>query len=53
MDKTVFLEVEFLVLILFSLLMPICIYAYMARKKAIWRRAIKKASPNHRKSGHA
>jgi hypothetical protein len=47
MDKSVSVVVGFLVLIIFSLILPVSIYAYMERKKAIWRLAIRggKAKP--------
>ena len=40
MDKSVFAALEALVLMLFPVLLAVFLYAYMARKKALWRKAI-------------
>jgi hypothetical protein len=40
MNESVFVEVEFFVLTLFSLLLPVSIYAYMMWKKAISRKTV-------------
>ena len=40
MNESVFVEVEFFVLTLFSLLLPVSIYAYMMWKKAISRQTV-------------
>ena len=40
MDKSVFAALGALVLMLFPVLLAVFLYAYMARKKALWRKAI-------------
>jgi len=40
MDKSVFAALEALALMLFPVLLAVFLYAYMARKKALWRKAI-------------
>ena len=40
MDKSVFAVLEFCVLMLAPVLLAIFLYAYMAREKALWRKAI-------------
>ena len=40
MNESVFFEVEFVLLVIFSLILPIGIYAYMMLKKAISRKTV-------------
>ena len=40
MSDSVFFEIEFVALIIFSLILPSCIYAYMMWKKAISRKTV-------------
>ena len=40
MDQSVFAALEALALMLFPVLLAVLLYAYMARKKALWRKAI-------------
>ena len=40
MDKSVFAALEALALMLFPVLLAVFLYAYMARRKALWRKAI-------------
>lgn len=40
MDKSIFVEVGFFILLISPVLLAIFLYAYMARKKALWRKAI-------------
>ncbi len=40
MSESVFFELEFVLLVIFSLILPIGIYAYMMRKKAISRKTV-------------
>ena len=40
MSDSIFFEIEFVALIIFSLILPICIYAYMMWKKAISRKTV-------------
>ena len=40
MDKSVFAALEAFMLMLFPVLLAVVLYAYMARKKALWRKAI-------------
>jgi hypothetical protein len=40
MSDSVFVETEFFVLILFSVVLPACLYAYMMWKQAISRRTV-------------
>ena len=39
MDKSVFAALEAFMLMLFPVLLAVFLYAYMARKKALWRKA--------------
>ena len=55
MDKSIFVEVGFFILLISPVLLAIFLYAYMARKKALWRKAIgrnksKAQNPRHAKS---
>ena len=40
MDKSVFAALEAFMLMLFPVLLAVFLYAYMARRKALWRKAI-------------
>jgi membrane protein implicated in regulation of membrane protease activity len=40
MSDSVFFETEFLILIFFALVLPVCIYAFMMVKKAISRKTV-------------
>ena len=40
MDQSLFAALEALALMLFPVLLAVLLYAYMAREKALWRKAI-------------
>ena len=49
MDQSLFAALEALALMLFPVLLAVLLYAYMARKKALWRKAIgRNRSKTHR-----
>lgn len=45
MNEFMSIEAKFLVLILFVLVLPVFFYAYMMRKRAIWKQSIRRPSP--------
>lgn len=49
MDKSIFVEVGFFILLISPVLLAIFLYAYMARKKALWRKAIGRNKPKAHK----